>query len=217
METPRCRIVVLISGNGSNLQALIDSSRASNFKIVAVISNKPEAYGLQRAKHEDIPTQIIDHTTFESRTKFDKALADTVEDINPELIVLAGFMRILGNSFVMRFKGRILNIHPSLLPKFPGTNTHKRAIDSGDKEHGVSVHFVTSELDGGPLIAQEKVPVLKDDTPQALAARVLEKEHIIYPKVVSWFASGRLKMKNNDAMLDDEKLLLSNVLIQSQK
>ena len=217
METPRCRIVVLISGNGSNLQALIDSSRASNFKIVAVISNKPEAYGLQRAKHEDIPTQIIDHTTFESRIKFDKALADTVEDINPELIVLAGFMRILGNSFVMRFKGRILNIHPSLLPKFPGTNTHKRAIDSGDKEHGVSVHFVTSELDGGPLIAQEKVPVLKDDTPQALAARVLEKEHIIYPKVVSWFASGRLKMKNNDAMLDDEKLLLSNVLIQSQK
>ena len=206
MEQTTCNIVVLISGSGTNLQALIDASQSSSYKISAVISNRPEVFGLQRAKQDKIHTLTIDHKSFVSRDKFDQALGDAIEEIDPDLIVLAGFMRILGVDFVNRFEGRILNIHPSLLPKYPGINTHQRAIDAGDKEHGVSVHFVTADLDGGPLIAQESVPILKDDTAEVLAARVLEKEHIIYPKVVSWFANGRLHMKAGKVILNHEEL-----------
>ncbi|NKB31943.1 MAG: phosphoribosylglycinamide formyltransferase [Pseudomonadales bacterium] len=213
MEQTNCHIVVLISGSGTNLQALIDASLSSNFKISAVISNRPGAFGLQRAQRDDIPTRVIDHTEFASRDDFDKALGETIEEIGPELIVLAGFMRILGSDFVSLFEGRILNIHPSLLPKFPGINTHQRALEAGEKEHGVSVHFVTVDLDGGPVIAQERVPVLKEDTIDDLAARVLEKEHIIYPKVVSWFASGRLQMQAGKAMLDHEELPPTGVIV----
>jgi phosphoribosylglycinamide formyltransferase-1 len=206
METTHCSVVVLISGNGTNLQALIDASVASNFKVSGVISNNPEAFGLQRAARDNIPNQVIDHRDFESREQFDLALIDALDEINPSLIVLAGFMRILSEKFVSHYRGKILNIHPSLLPKYTGTNTHQRVLDASEKEHGVSVHFVTEELDGGPVIAQEKVRVHGGDSAGELAARVAAKEHIVYPKVVSWFASGRLHMLNHHAYLDNEQL-----------
>ena len=194
MNRKYCNVVVLISGSGSNLQKLIDASLVSNYKISAVISNRPDAFGLQRAERSNVPTRIVDHKSFESREAFDNFLANIIDEINPQLIVLAGFMRILGGDFVNRFSGKILNIHPSLLPKYPGINTHQRALDAGDTEHGVSIHFVTPDLDGGPIIAQGNVPIYKNDTAEVLAARVLEKEHLIYPKEVTWFASGRLSI-----------------------
>jgi len=209
-----CHIVVLISGSGSNLQALIDASTTANFKISAVISNNQEAYGLQRAEKNNIPVQVIDHRSFETREDFDLILRKTIDEINPNLIVLAGFMRILGSNFVNHFSGRILNIHPSLLPKYPGTNTHQRALDGEEQEHGVTVHFVTEALDGGPIIAQMKVPVLEEDTPDILAARVLNREHIIYPKIVAWFGAGRLRMEGTRAILDDEPLPPTGVQIK---
>ncbi len=206
METTHCRIVVLISGNGSNLQALIDASIHSNFKIAAVISNKADAFGLQRAQRDDIPVEVVEHKDYADRNEFDLALQNTIDSYSPDLVVLAGFMRILGADFVSHFSGRILNIHPSLLPKFPGINTHQRAIDDGEKEHGVSVHFVTEELDGGPVIAQDRVQVAADDSAESLAEKVLEKEHLLYPKVVSWYAGGRLELKDNRALLDGSVL-----------
>lgn len=209
-----CHIVVLISGSGSNLQALIDASTTANFKISAVISNNQEAYGLQRAEKNNIPVQVIDHRCFETREDFDLILRKTIEEINPNLIVLAGFMRILGSNFVNHFSGRILNIHPSLLPKYPGINTHQRALDGEEQEHGVTVHFVTEALDGGPIIAQMKVPVLEEDTPDILAARVLNREHIIYPKTVAWFSAGRLRMEGTRAILDGEPLPPTGVQIK---
>jgi phosphoribosylglycinamide formyltransferase-1 len=213
MQPTHCHIVVLISGNGSNLQALIDASVSSNFKISAVISNKPDAFGLQRAERDNIPALVINHKDFSSREEFDLALIKAIDEITPDLIVLAGFMRILGSEFVSHFAGRIINIHPSLLPKYPGINTHQRVLEAGDKEHGVTVHFVTEDLDGGPIIAQEHVPVLKDDSVEDLAARVLEKEHIVYPKVVSWYASDRLQLENSKAYLDHEQLPATGVEI----
>ena len=209
-----CHIVVLISGSGSNLQALIDASTTANFKISAVISNNQEAYGLQRAEKNNIPVQVIDHRSFETREDFDLILRKTIDEINPNLIVLAGFMRILGSNFVNHFSGRILNIHPSLLPKYPGINTHQRALDGGEQEHGVTVHFVTEALDGGPIIAQMKVPVLEEDTPDILAARVLNREHFIYPKTVAWFGAGRLRMEGTRAILDGEPLPPTGVQIK---
>jgi len=204
----------LISGSGSNLQALIDASTTANFKISAVISNNQEAYGLQRAEKNNIPVQVIDHRSFETREDFDLILRKTIEEINPNLIVLAGFMRILGSNFVNHFTGRILNIHPSLLPKYPGINTHQRALDGEEQEHGVTVHFVTEALDGGPIIAQMKVPVLEEDTPDILAARVLNREHIIYPKTEAWFGAGRLRMEGTRAILDGELLPPTGVQIK---
>ncbi len=206
MEATHCRVVVLISGTGSNLQALIDASVHSNFKISAVISNNPDAKGLDKAARDNIETVVVNHRDFDEREEFDLALRKLIDSYDPDLVILAGFMRILGSSFVKHFLGRIVNIHPSLLPKYPGINTHQRALDAGDKEHGVSVHFVTEELDGGPVIAQDRVPVLSDDTADDLAARVLDKEHLLYPKVVSWYAAGRLRLENNAALLDDEAL-----------
>lgn len=213
METTHCKIVVLISGNGSNLQALIDHSASSNYKIAAVISNKPEAFGLQRAERDNIETRVVNHKLFPSREEFDLALMESINQFQPDLVVLAGFMRILGHDFVNHFSGRILNIHPSLLPKYPGINTHQRVLDAGDKEHGVSIHFVTEELDGGPVIAQDQVAVLKGDTAEELANRVLEKEHLLYPKVVSWFAAGRLHLQGNRAVLDGDELLPGGVQV----
>lgn len=206
MDQLDCRIVVIISGSGSNLQALINSSKQSNFEISAVISNRPDAYGLQRAAAENIPTLILDHKSFASRQEFDQALGDAITNLHCDLIVLAGFMRILGEEFVNRFKGKILNIHPSLLPKYAGTNTHQRAIDAGDTEHGASIHFVTPALDGGPVIAQDRVEINREDNAESLAARVQAKEHKLYPTVVGWFASGRLKMQDENAYLDDKIL-----------
>ena len=215
MVANKCPIVVLISGGGSNLQALIDASANSNFSISAVISNRPQAFGLERAQRSGIATRVVDHTSFASRESFEQALLASIEEFQPALVVLAGFMRLLGGDFVRHFAGRMINIHPSLLPRYPGTNTHQRAIDAGDEEHGVSVHFVTEEMDGGPIIAQQRVPVLKGDSAEVLAARVLEQEHRLYPQVVSWFAAGRLRMSDKHALLDDEILSPQGALPES--
>lgn len=212
----QCQIAVLISGNGSNLQALIDASRAANYKVVLVISNNPDAYGLERAAKAGIAGRVINHREFASREDFDRAMIATIDACNPQLVVLAGFMRILSPQFVQHYPGRILNIHPSLLPAYPGTNTHQRVLEAGETVHGVSVHFVTEELDGGPIIAQEKVPVLATDTAKQLAARVAEKEHMIYPRVVSRFASGRLMMRDNKAYMDDVQLPPSGIEIKPE-
>lgn len=202
------KLCVLISGNGSNLQAIIDDIEAGRLHgtITAVISNRPNAYGLERAKHAGIQAITLDHHAFDDRDAYDNALRAQIEELDVDCIVLAGFMRILTPEFVNSFSGKLLNIHPSLLPKYKGLNTHQRAIDSGDEEHGVSVHFVTPELDGGPVIIQSRVPVFEDDVPSDLAARVQEQERRIYPLVLRWFSEGRLKMQNNKAILDDKTL-----------
>ena len=201
-------IVVLISGSGSNLQAIIDAC-SSGFipgKVSAVISNKANAYGLVRANEAGISTQVLSHKSYASRDNYDAALADAIEQHKPDLVVLAGFMRILTPAFVQHFSGRLLNIHPSLLPKYQGLTTHQRAIDAGDAEHGCSVHFVTEQLDGGPVILQAKVPVFADDDAQNLAERVHEQEHRIYPLVVRWFCQNRLQQHADQAWLDGNVL-----------
>lgn len=202
------RVVVLISGGGSNLQSLIDAVNAGKMPacIVAVISNKADAFGLQRASQAGIATEVLDHRAFDSREAFDQALQARIDSYAPDLVVLAGFMRILTPDFVRHYTGRMLNIHPSLLPLYKGIHTHQRALDDKAKEHGVSVHFVTAELDGGPVVMQAKVPVLPSDTAETLAQRVLTQEHIIYPRVVKWFVEGRLKLEGNQLMLDGDVL-----------
>lgn len=201
-------IVVLISGNGSNLQAIIDGC-AKGFipgKITGVIANKANAYGLQRAQAAGIPTQVVSHKNYADRQSYDQALQVAIEHFNAELVVLAGFMRILTPSFVAHFSGKLLNIHPSLLPKYQGLDTHQRAIDAGDTEHGCSVHFVTEQLDGGPVILQAKVPIFPGDDASTVAARVHEQEHLIYPLVVRWFCQNRLQQRANEAWLDGNLL-----------
>lgn len=202
------RLVILISGSGSNLQAFIDQCQSGQIKadIAAVIANKADAYGLERAKLAGIKTEIIDHKLFANREAFDTALADAVDAYKPDAVILAGFMRILTAGFVTRFLGRLLNIHPSLLPKYTGLNTHQRAIDANDSEAGASVHFVTAELDGGPVIIQARVPVKPDDTANDLAKRVLEQEHQIYPLATQWLLEGRLQLHEDGAYLDNKKL-----------
>ncbi|MGJ8694287.1 MAG: phosphoribosylglycinamide formyltransferase [Thalassotalea sp.] len=202
------RIVVLISGSGTNLQAIINACKDVNFpgEVVGVVSNKDDAYGLERAKLENIPQQSLNHINFNSRELYDQALVKVIDMYQPDLVVLAGFMRILTPEFVTHYEGRLINIHPSLLPKYQGLNTHQRAIDAGDTEHGVSVHFVTEELDGGPVILQAKVPIFDGDTAADLANRVHEQEHRIYPLVVKWFGQKRLQMHNSTAILDEQTL-----------
>ena len=201
-------IVALISGGGTNLQAIIDAAAKKTFdgEIKAVISNEADAYGLQRARNASIATQVIDHRSFENRIAFDQELRHCVSKYEPELIVMAGFMRILTEEFIDAFEGRIFNIHPSLLPKYRGLHTHQRAIDAGETRHGCSVHFATNELDGGPVILQASVPVHREDTAASLAARVLEKEHIIYPLSVRWFCEGRVTMRNGQVEIDGQSL-----------
>lgn len=204
-----CRIVVLISGSGSNLQSLIDAGQRGQLgdaSVVAVLSNKPGAYGLERAQQAGIATDCVEHQRFDSREAFDGALRDAIDQHQPDLVILAGFMRILTPDFVRHYRGRLLNIHPSLLPKYPGLHTHQRALDAGDAEAGATVHFVTEELDGGPPIIQAKVPTLPDDSAETLAARVLSKEHRIYPLAARWFAEGRLQLNDSEARLDDKAL-----------
>lgn len=184
----------------------MDFSSAGNYRISGVISNKADAYGLTRAEQSNIATTVVDHRQYASRDLFDQALAEAIDKYEPGLIILAGFMRILGADFVKRYQGKILNIHPSLLPDYPGTNTHQRVLDAGEKLHGVSVHFVTEELDGGPVIAQESLIIEPGDDAESLALKIHEKEHVLYPTVASWFADGRLRLDGNDAYLD-EKLL----------
>ncbi len=201
------RIVVLISGSGTNLQAIIDASKLANYpgSVVGVVSNKSDAYGLTRAENTNISTVTLSHKDFDSRESYDQVLISKIDKFSPDVIVLAGFMRILSSTFVKHYQGKLLNIHPSLLPKYQGLNTHQRAIDAGDKEHGVSVHFVTEELDGGPVILQAKVPIFKDDSSDDLAARVHEQEHRIYPLVVKWLCQKRLSMAITD---QDEHAIL---------
>ncbi|MCF2857274.1 phosphoribosylglycinamide formyltransferase [Pseudoalteromonas sp. SMS1] len=202
------RIVVLISGSGSNLQAIIDHCQSGDIQgdIVSVISNKADAYGLTRAEQARIPTQVLSHKAFDSREAYDEQLAKIIDSCNPDLVVLAGFMRILTPDLVQKFKGKMLNIHPSLLPKYQGLNTHQRAIDANDEYHGASVHFVTEELDGGPVVLQAKVPILPNDTADALAQRVHKQEHVIYPLVVKWFSEHRLTMEADYAVFDKQPL-----------
>ena len=212
-----CDVVVLLSGTGSNLQALIDSNdiKDSPAKIRAVISNRADAYGLQRAKDAGIDTCVLDHKAFEGREAFDAALIEVIDTFKPQLVVLAGFMRILSADFVRHYQGRLLNIHPSLLPKYKGLHTHQRALDAGDGEHGCSVHFVTEELDGGPLVVQAVIPVESDDSPHSLAQRVHAQEHRIYPLAVRWFAEGRLALDEQGALLDGQLLAASGHLIRT--
>ncbi len=199
----RLALVVLISGRGSNLQAIIDGARHGlPVDLRAVISNRPDAAGLAKGREQGIEARVLDHTEFASREEYDDALQALIDSYEPALVVLAGFMRILTPAFVNHYQGRMLNIHPSLLPAFPGLDTHERALEAGVREHGASVHFVTEEVDGGPIIIQAKVPVLPDDTSEALAARVLEQEHRIYPQAIRWFAEGRLRLQGNAVLLD---------------
>ncbi|WP_163832951.1 phosphoribosylglycinamide formyltransferase [Spartinivicinus ruber] len=199
-------VVVVISGSGSNLQALIDQATAININITGVISNIASAYGLTRATNANIPTEVVDHTQFADRDTFDTALMATIDRYQPDLVILAGFMRILTPAFTKYYTGRMLNIHPSLLPKYRGLHTHRRALEAGDKEHGATVHFVTEELDGGPNVIQAIVPVVKMDTEASLMEKVQQKEHKIYPQAVAWFAEGKLKMEDNKAFLMGELL-----------
>ena len=212
-----CNVVVLISGSGSNLQALIDSIAhdGNPARIAAVICNRADAYGLQRAKQAGIATELLDHKQFDGREAFDTALIQAIDAHQPDLVVLAGFMRILTPGFVQHYAGRLLNIHPSLLPKHKGLHTHQRALEAGDSEHGCSVHFVTEELDGGPMVVQAVLPVMADDTAESLASRVHQQEHLIYPLAVRWFAEGRLRLGAQGAMLDDQPLPASGHLIRT--
>ncbi len=207
-STAALPIVVLISGSGSNLQAIIDAIRDDGLpgEIRAVISNRPDAYGLVRARAANIPAEVIDHTTFNNRTEYEVALQQLIDQYSPALVVLAGYMRILGAAFVEHYQGRMLNIHPSLLPEFPGLNTHQRALDAAVAAHGASVHLVTNELDGGPVIIQAAVPLLPNDDATVLAERVQTQEHQIYPLAIRWFAEGRLTVKAGDILLDQKPL-----------
>ena len=210
----RCRIVLLISGSGSNLQAFIDAIANAELAadIVCVISNRSDAAGLERARAANIKTAVLDHKLFASREHFDVALQQLIDSYSPDLVILAGFMRILTPGFVHHYLGRLLNIHPSLLPKYPGLHTHQRAIDAGDTEAGATVHFVTEELDGGPAVVQVSVPIIANDSAAALAQRTLQHEHVIYPLAAQWFAQGRLQLRDNRAYLDGVLLPATGVI-----
>ena len=192
------RIVVLLSGRGSNFQSLLNASLTGELSgsIELVISNRPQAGGLAIANSANIDTALIDHQAYATRDAFDADLAGVIDSVSPDLIVLAGFMRILTQDFVSQFAGRLLNIHPSLLPLYPGLNTHQRALDNGDAHAGATVHYVTGELDGGPSVIQAKVPIESGDTKERLAARILQVEHQIYPLAVNWHLTGRLVLQN---------------------
>lgn len=199
---------ILISGGGSNLQAIIDACQAGtlDLDLAVVLSNKPRAGGIERARQAGIPVEVVENTAFANREQFDGALADTLGRYAPDLLILAGFMRILSAAFVRRFEGRIVNIHPSLLPEYPGLHTHQRVLDAFEQTHGATVHFVTAELDGGPPIIQGRVAVLEDDDASTLAARVLETEHRIYPEAARLIASGRIEYRDGQTFFDGKRL-----------
>lgn len=201
-------LVVLISGRGSNLQSILDACADGSLaaEVRAVISNRPGVYGLERARTAGVPALELDHRDFADRASFEAALAERIDRYAPDLVILAGFMRILEAGFCQHYRGRMLNIHPSLLPKFRGTHTHERAIAAGETEHGASIHFVTPELDGGPVFAQAVVPVLADDDADTLAARVLEQEHRLYPQAIDWCARGRVRLDGDGVLFDGEPL-----------
>lgn len=201
-------IVVLISGTGTNLQAIIDATRDGriNSNIAAVISNRPVAKGLDRAKQAGINTIVIDSGATNDRDEYDAQLMTAIDQYEPALIVLAGFMRILSDTFIDHYRNKILNIHPALLPDFKGLHTHRCVLEAGKQVHGASVHFVSNELDSGPVVIQAEVPVLENDSESTLAARVLEQEHIIYPMAISWYIDGRLEVNDNKVLLDNNVL-----------
>ena len=201
------KAVILISGNGSNLQSIIDNADRIDLQISCVISNNKNAFGLKRAESAKLQTAIIDSELYNSKEAFDRELISIIQQHEVELIILAGYMRVLTPLFVSHYFGKILNIHPSLLPKFPGLNTHQRAIDASETAHGVSVHFVTEELDGGPIINQESVIIDNLDTEETLSMKVLKKEHVIYPKVIHWYTQGRLKLIDNFTATLDGKII----------
>ncbi len=207
-QTAPIGLVVLISGNGSNLQAIIDAIAAGEIpaQIRAVISNNPDAYGLERARRAGIPVEVVDHRAYPDRESYDRALQAVIDRYRPDLVVLAGFMRILTPAFVEHYAGRMLNIHPSLLPRYQGLDTHRRVLEAGDSVHGVSVHFVTPELDSGPIVLQAEVPVEPGDTEADLARKVHAEEHVIYPRVIRWFAEGRLKLDGDRVLLDGQPM-----------
>jgi phosphoribosylglycinamide formyltransferase-1 len=211
-------IVILISGSGTNLQAIIDAVAAGqiNASISAVISNRADAKGLDRARQQHINAVIIDQNEYHDRASYDRALISEIDKYKPDLIVLAGFMRILSEEFISHFNYIILNIHPSLLPEFKGLHTHRRALEASKKTHGASVHFVSNELDSGPVVIQAEVPVLANDTEDALAERVLHQEHVIYPMAIAWYIDGRLEV-NGNAVLLDGKVLHRPVLWQANQ
>ena len=204
----KCRTAVLISGSGSNLQSFIDKAASGDIalELVVVFSNKPGAFGLERAANAGIPTECIEHGNFECREAFDKAVAAVLDEYQPQLLVLAGFMRILSPWFVRHYEGRVLNIHPALLPAYPGLDTHQRVLDAGERWHGSTVHFVTEELDGGPRILQGRLAVDPNETAAELCARVQAIEHRIYPEAAHWFGQGRLTYDSGAAMLDGDRL-----------
>jgi phosphoribosylglycinamide formyltransferase-1 len=207
-SSSRFSAAVLLSGNGSNLQALVDAVAENRLDVAlsVVISNKAGAYGLTRAAQANIDTITVPSADFQTREDFESALAEVIDRYAPDIIVLAGFMRILTPAFVDRYAGQIINIHPSLLPKFRGLHTHQRALENGERWHGCTVHFVSEDLDGGPAIIQGKVAVLDDDTQEQLAARVLNVEHQIFPEALALIAAGRLRLKDAEIWFDSEKL-----------
>ena len=206
--------IILISGNGTNLQAILDEITNNHLpiKIISVLSDNPQAYGIKRAKNAGIPTKIINYHGFKNKADFHLAMEENVKKINPGLVVLAGYMRILSVDFCSQFKGKILNIHPSLLPKFRGLNTHQRVLDSGDKFHGSTVHFVTPELDSGPLILQYRTKIRTTDNPKQLKKRVQFGEYQIYPMAIRWFAEGFLKMIKGKTVLNGKKISEPKIL-----
>jgi len=207
-QHPPLSVVVLISGNGSNLQAIFDAVASGELhaEVHAVISNRAGAYGLQRARRYGVRTEILDHRQFPTRERYDHALAELIDAYTPDVVVLAGFMRILTPEFVQHYHARMLNIHPSLLPRHRGLNTHARVLQAGDTEHGVTIHFVTPDLDSGPIIAQARFPVHPDDDEASLEQRVHEKEHKLYPRVLGWFAQRRVRLDNDTVFLDGKPL-----------
>ncbi|HET7587266.1 MAG TPA: phosphoribosylglycinamide formyltransferase [Gammaproteobacteria bacterium] len=208
------RLVVMISGNGSNLQAIIDAIARGDVaaELVAVVSDKADAFGLERARKAGVPTRAVAPREYAGRSAWRADLLKTVDSFSPDLVVLAGFMRILDDAFVAHFSGRMINIHPSLLPALRGLHTHRRALAEQLAHHGTSVHFVTSELDGGPVILQARVPVNADDDETVLTARVQAAEHVIYPRVIQWFAAGRVKLYDNQVFMDGERLAAPPVM-----
>ena len=206
--TRSCRAAILISGGGTNLQAFIDAVAAKTLEldIALVLSNKADAYGLERAKKAGISTACIDHTAFDDRESFDRAMAEQIDGANIDLIVLAGFMRILSPWFVQHYEGKVLNIHPALLPKYPGLDTHRRVLEAGDAEHGSTVHFVTEELDGGPRILAGRLQVREGESPDELMHRVQALEHVIYPRAAQLFATGRIRFSDGNTVLDGSHL-----------
>lgn len=202
------QLAVLISGSGTNLQAIMDAQKAGTLdaEIAVVFSNRANAAGLERAAQAGIPTASLDHRDYPDREQFDQAMIEVLTPYAPDTVVLAGFMRILSAVFVRHYAGQLINIHPSLLPKYRGLNTHARALEAGDSEHGCSIHFVTEELDGGPLIAQAPIAVHANDTVDSLSKRVQQREHLLYPQVLQWRAQDRLELTDNGVLLDGKPL-----------